>query len=61
VHFDIRYAARTAAPQTIAIDASESNELAWVPLEHTAALLHGQESLRVIRKLERLMARGATR
>lgn len=50
-HFDIRFIARTAAPETIAIDRSESKELAWVTLDRAADLMPGPESIRVIRKL----------
>lgn len=50
-HFDVRYLARTASPGAIAIDRSESNELAWVTLDRAAELMPGAESHRVIRKL----------
>jgi 8-oxo-dGTP pyrophosphatase MutT (NUDIX family) len=53
-HFDVRYLARTASPSAIRIDPGESRELAWVPLDRAAELMHGQESHRVIRKIERL-------
>ena len=52
-HFDIRYVARTATPESVQRDASESNELAWVSLERAAELMRGDESLRVLRKIER--------
>lgn len=54
-HFDVRYVARTAAPEAIAMDRAESNELAWVTLERAAELMPGAESHRVIRKIERLL------
>jgi 8-oxo-dGTP pyrophosphatase MutT (NUDIX family) len=50
-HFDVRYVARTASPDAIAIDRSESNELAWVTLDRALELMPGAESHRVIRKL----------
>ena len=53
-HFDVRYIARTASPEAIVIDAKESNDLMWVDLDRAAALMRGDESLRVIRKIERL-------
>jgi 8-oxo-dGTP pyrophosphatase MutT (NUDIX family) len=52
-HFDVRYLARTAAPQAIAIRPDESNDLAWVSLARAEALMNAPESSRVIRKLER--------
>jgi 8-oxo-dGTP pyrophosphatase MutT (NUDIX family) len=52
-HFDVRYLARTAAPDTISIDRRESNALAWVSLPDAEALMDAPESSRVIRKLER--------
>ena len=54
-HFDVRYLARTAHPDRIAIDRTESNELAWVGLERAGELLRGDESLRVIGKIEHMM------
>ncbi|HJT18736.1 MAG TPA: NUDIX domain-containing protein [Thermoanaerobaculia bacterium] len=53
-HFDVRYIARTASPEAIVIDAQESNDLIWVDLDRAAELMRGEESLRVIRKIERL-------
>jgi 8-oxo-dGTP pyrophosphatase MutT (NUDIX family) len=57
-HFDVRYLARTARPEGISIDRAESNDLAWVELDRAAELMPGPESLRVIRKLERLLTGG---
>ena len=54
-HFDVRYIARTASPQFIAIDAQESNELMWVDLDRAEELMQGDESLRVIGKIRRLL------
>ena len=50
-HFDVRYVARTGAPEAIAIDRAESNDLAWVTLDRAAELMPGPESQRVIRKI----------
>jgi 8-oxo-dGTP pyrophosphatase MutT (NUDIX family) len=54
-HFDVRYIARTRSPEAIVIDAQESNELMWVDLDRAAALMEGEESQRVIRKIRRLI------
>lgn len=54
-HYDVRYLARTAAPEAISIDQAESNELAWFTLDRAAELMHGTESHRVLRKIERLL------
>jgi 8-oxo-dGTP pyrophosphatase MutT (NUDIX family) len=54
-HFDVRYIARTRSPQAIVIDAQESNELMWVDLDRAAALMQGEESLRVLRKIRRVI------
>lgn len=55
-HYDVRYVARTNAPERIAIDRAESNELAWVSLARAAELMPAPESRRVIRKIERLLS-----
>ena len=57
-HFDVRYVARTRAPQAIAIDEAESNDLAWIPLERAELLMNEAASSRVIRKLEHLLNEG---
>ena len=54
-HYDVRYLARTAAPDAISIDQAESNELAWFTLDRAAELMHGTESHRVLRKIESLL------
>jgi len=51
-HFDVRYLARTRTPDAIKIDRAESNELAWVSLQQAARLMPGEESHRVIDKIE---------
>lgn len=54
-HYDVRYLARTASPDAIALDRAESRELAWVTLDRAAELMPGSESLRVLRKIERVL------
>jgi len=54
-HFDVRYIARTRSPEAIVIDAQESNELMWFDLDRASALMEGEESQRVIRKIRRLI------
>jgi len=54
-HFDVRYAARTDSPGEVSIDPAESTELAWVSLDRAAELMAGEESLRVLRKIESLL------
>lgn len=54
-HYDVRYLARTASPDAIALDRAESNELAWVTLDRAAALMPGSESQRVLHKIEQLL------
>ncbi|HEX2123581.1 MAG TPA: NUDIX domain-containing protein [Thermoanaerobaculia bacterium] len=59
-HFDVRYLARTSRPGSVAIDRTESNDLAWFGLGRAAELMAGPESLRVIRKIERLLRERST-
>jgi 8-oxo-dGTP pyrophosphatase MutT (NUDIX family) len=54
-HFDVRYIARTATPERIAMDAQESKDLMWFDLDRAAELMSGEESLRVIRKIGRML------
>jgi 8-oxo-dGTP pyrophosphatase MutT (NUDIX family) len=54
-HFDVRYIARTGLPEAIAMDAQESNDLMWVDLDRAAFLMKGEESLRVLRKIRRML------
>jgi hypothetical protein len=56
----VRYLARTSRPDSVAIDRTESNDLAWFDLERAAELMAGPESLRVIRKIERLLRERST-
>lgn len=53
-HFDVRYVARTAAPESVTIHPDESNDLAWVTLQRAEELMNAPESRRVIRKLATL-------
>lgn len=50
-HFDVRYLARTATPEAIAIDRNESRELAWVPLAEAETRMNEAASSRVIGKI----------
>jgi 8-oxo-dGTP pyrophosphatase MutT (NUDIX family) len=50
-HFDVRYLARTSAPESIAIDRRESNELAWVPLAEAEGRIGELASSRVVAKI----------
>ena len=54
-HFDVRYIAQTTLPESIVMDGEESNELMWVDLDRAAELMPGEESLRVIQKIGRLL------
>jgi 8-oxo-dGTP pyrophosphatase MutT (NUDIX family) len=51
LHFDIRYLARTSSPDSIALDAVESNDLAWVALDLAEGLMGEEAGARVIRKI----------
>jgi len=53
-HFDVRYLARTAAPERVAIDVAESNDIAWIDLGRAADLLNEECGRRVIRKIRSL-------
>ena len=50
-HFDVRYLARTAAPESVRMHPDESNDLAWLTLARAEELMDAPESARVIRKL----------
>ncbi len=54
-HYDVRYLARTASPDAIALDRAESNDLVWVTLDRAAELMPGSESQRVFRKIRRFL------
>ncbi len=51
LHFDVRYAAITAQPETIASDPNESHELAWVPFADAVTRMNEEGSTRAIRKI----------
>jgi ADP-ribose pyrophosphatase YjhB (NUDIX family) len=54
-HYDVRYIARTHSADSIAADARESNQLMWFDLDRAATLMQGDESLRVIQKIRRVL------
>lgn len=56
-HFDVRYLARTNAPESIRIDDAESTDLAWVDLPRAVTLMASAESARVISKIEKVLWR----
>ena len=56
-HFDVRFLARTATPDAIAIDRSESNDLAWIDLDRAEALMNEEASSRVLRKIDAVITR----
>ena len=55
-HFDVRYIARTNEPERIVIDAAESVELRWLPLQEAAELMSSPESRRAIAKIARVIS-----
>lgn len=55
-HFDIRYVARTSHPESIMIDAAESNDLAWVELERAIPLMNEEGSRRAMLKIRQMLA-----
>lgn len=59
-HFDLRYVARTASPDAIVMDESESDDLAWVPLDEAITRMNEDGSTRAIRKIEKLMKKRST-
>ena len=54
-HYDIRYAAATRQPASIAMDEGESSELAWVDLDRAIALMDEEASTRAVTKLRALL------
>jgi 8-oxo-dGTP pyrophosphatase MutT (NUDIX family) len=50
-HFDVRYLAQTQRPQSIAMDAAESKELAWFDLDRALELMGDPSSQRAVRKI----------
>jgi 8-oxo-dGTP pyrophosphatase MutT (NUDIX family) len=55
-HYDVRYVAQTRKPGSIAMDAAESNELAWVELDRAIELMNEEASTRAITKIRTLLA-----
>ena len=56
-HFDVRYVARTSHPESIVIDPSESNELAWVGLDEAVPLMNEDASKRAMLKIRKMMGK----
>lgn len=54
-HYDVRYVARTRRPDAVRIDRAESNDLRWFALAEAAEVMTGDESQRVLRKIERIL------
>ncbi len=54
-HFDIRYAAFTRHPQSIAIDRNESRDLAWIALDEAGPLMNEEASWRALAKIRSLL------
>lgn len=54
-HYDVRYLAATKKPQSIAMDAAESKELAWVALDKAVSLMNEEASTRAIAKIGKLI------
>jgi 8-oxo-dGTP pyrophosphatase MutT (NUDIX family) len=54
-HFDVRYVARTRRAEAVRLDHVESNDLRWFALLEAADVLTGEESQRVLRKIERIL------
>jgi 8-oxo-dGTP pyrophosphatase MutT (NUDIX family) len=54
-HYDVRYVASTRSPSSIAMDAAESNELAWVDFDRAIELMNEEASTRAIRKIRALL------
>jgi 8-oxo-dGTP pyrophosphatase MutT (NUDIX family) len=50
-HFDVRYLATTARPQSIAMDEAESKELQWVDFDRALELMGDESSRRALRKI----------
>jgi 8-oxo-dGTP pyrophosphatase MutT (NUDIX family) len=56
-HYDVRFLARTHAPEAITLDRSESDALAWFPLQDAAATMNEEASARVIDKIAVIVGR----
>jgi 8-oxo-dGTP pyrophosphatase MutT (NUDIX family) len=55
-HFDVRYVARASSGAALRRDPAESNDLAWVSTARAAELMYGEESRRVLQKIERIVS-----
>ena len=58
-HFDVRFVARTQEPGAITMDRSESDTLAWFPLEEAVAAMNEEASRRVLDKIALLYQKGS--
>jgi 8-oxo-dGTP pyrophosphatase MutT (NUDIX family) len=58
-HFDVRFVARTHEPGAITMDRSESDALAWFPLEEAFAAMNEDASRRVLDKIALLYEKGS--
>lgn len=54
-HYDVRYIATTAVPQSIAMDDAESKGLAWLALDRAETLMQEAAATRVIAKIRRML------
>jgi 8-oxo-dGTP pyrophosphatase MutT (NUDIX family) len=54
-HYDVRYVAATRSPRSIAMDAAESKELAWVDLVKAVELMDEEASARALGKIRKLL------
>ena len=59
-HFDLRYVARTASPDAIVMQESESEDLAWLPLDEAITRMNEDGSTRAIRKIEQMTKKRST-
>ena len=57
LHYDVRYVARTARPEAIAMDVAESRDLAWMALARAVELKNEEASTRAIAKIRALLGR----
>jgi 8-oxo-dGTP pyrophosphatase MutT (NUDIX family) len=55
LHYDVRYAASTRSPKSVAMDVSESKDLAWVGLDEAVKLMNEEASTRAVSKIRKLV------
>ena len=55
-HFDVRFVARTAHPESIMMDRVESEDLAWVPFDSAIPMMNEEASRRAILKIRKMLA-----